>query len=80
LGSVNSAIRWWANSGISIHRTINDGRDETIVIAGIDSSDQVGFMAPLTLDSSAPTRLAFGTYRVYLTDDSGDHWRAVSRI
>jgi photosystem II stability/assembly factor-like uncharacterized protein len=70
--------QWTAGSGSDIARSDNGGNSFTAKESGIDLNDRAQFIPPLIIDRRSPNRLAFGTYRVYLTDDRGDNWRIAS--
>jgi len=72
--------QWQAGEGSGISRSDFGGDSGTFVVKqkGIDLSDRAQFIPPLALDATTPARLAFGTYRVYLTDDQGEAWRIAS--
>jgi len=46
--------------------------------AGITAGDRAQFIPPLILDPITPTKLYFGTHRLYRTDNEGVLWTAVS--
>jgi len=72
--------QWDPGTGSGISRSDVGGDNGTFVVKqkGIDLNDRAQFIPPLTLDATAPSRLAFGTYRVYLSDDQGEQWRIAS--
>ena len=70
--------QWGTGIGSGIARSDNGGTTFTVKQNGIDLSDRASFIPPLVIDRRAPNRLAFGTYRVYLTDDRGDTWKVSS--
>jgi photosystem II stability/assembly factor-like uncharacterized protein len=45
---------------------------------GIDGTDNGAFIPPLTMDSSEPDTLYFGTYRLYQTTDAAADWKPIS--
>jgi hypothetical protein len=45
---------------------------------GIDASDNGNFIPPLVMDPENPSRLYFGTFRVWQTADGADSWNAIS--
>lgn len=47
-------------------------------IAGPMASDRANWSAPLAMDPNDPTKLYFGTYRVWKTIDMGNNWTPVS--
>ena len=71
---------WHTGEGAGISRSDFGGDVGTFALKqnGIDLTDRAQFIPPLTLDATTPSRLAFGTFRVYLTDDRGEQWRPVS--
>lgn len=70
--------QWSQGTGSGISRSENSGTSFTLKQSGITVSDRAQFIPPLVMDRRTPNRLAFGTYRVYLTDDRGDNWRLAS--
>ena len=70
--------QWSQGTGSGVSRSENGGTSFTTKQSGIDVRDRAQFIPPLVMDRRAPNRLAFGTYRVYLTDDRGDNWRVAS--
>lgn len=46
--------------------------------AGIDTTDRAVFIPPMIMDPSSPSRLYFGTYRLYQTLDGANTWTAIS--
>jgi photosystem II stability/assembly factor-like uncharacterized protein len=45
---------------------------------GINTADRAGFISPLAMDPSNPSRLYFGTFRLYQTTDGAGTWIAIS--
>jgi uncharacterized protein (TIGR03437 family) len=45
---------------------------------GIDTKDRFNWPPPLAIDSSNPSRLYFGTHRVYQTVNGANSWTAIS--
>ncbi|MGC1458266.1 MAG: choice-of-anchor D domain-containing protein [Steroidobacteraceae bacterium] len=64
----------------SIYRSVTGGQDGSYVEAdaGIDSTDRIDEAPPLVMDPNQPSRLYFGTYRVYQTLDGAQSWQAIS--
>jgi photosystem II stability/assembly factor-like uncharacterized protein len=79
--TVYAEHQWRIGEGSGISRSDTGGDSGTFVLkqTGIDLNDRAQFIPPLALDATTPSRLAFGTFRVYLTDDQGEQWRAVSQ-
>lgn len=70
-------IRW---AEVQFGRPIvrRDGTGTRSRVVGIDTSDRVGFIPPLVMDPITPTKLYFGTFRLYRTIDDGLTWSAIS--
>lgn len=45
---------------------------------GISTTDRAGFIPSLVMDPVNPTKLYFGTFRLYRTTDEGASWTAIS--
>lgn len=72
--------QWGTGSGSGLARSDRSGDSGTFIVkqSGINLSDRAGFIPPLVIDPTTTNRLAFATYRVYLTDDRAEHWRVIS--
>jgi photosystem II stability/assembly factor-like uncharacterized protein len=57
----------------------SDGGSFGLRVNGIDTSEKALFIPPLIMDPINPSRLYFGTVRLYRTDDGGENWASVSQ-
>lgn len=67
---------WLTGTGGTIAR--RDATSFRARTAGITLADRVSFIPPLILDPITPTKLYFGTYRLYRTINEGGAWTAIS--
>jgi hypothetical protein len=59
-------------------RSVDGGASWTTIINGINNTDPMNFYQGYTMDPSNSSRLLFGTDRVYVTFDQGNHWTPIS--
>ncbi|MFN0158459.1 MAG: T9SS type A sorting domain-containing protein [Bacteroidota bacterium] len=81
------ATVWTEYVYLNIQKSVNSGSSWTKTMNGIPTSgggsfdgtsDRCLFIAPFTMDPSNSQRIAAGTYRVFLTTNSGTLWSAIS--
>jgi len=80
----NPSIQWFtsywncqgAGTGACIFRRAATGTG--LRVSGITSTDRAQFIPPLIMDPVTPTKLYFGTHRVYRTVDEGLSWSPIS--
>lgn len=80
----NPSIQWstsyWSCQGagacISISRRTPTGT--SVRVSGIANTDRAQFIPPLIMDPVTPTKLYFGTHRLYRTVDEGLSWAPIS--
>ncbi|MEP6494911.1 MAG: dockerin type I domain-containing protein [bacterium] len=68
--------QWSSVSGGTISR--RQGSISRTRVAGIVVGDRVQFIPPLVMDPVTPTKLYFGTFRLYRTVDEGSLWTPIS--
>jgi photosystem II stability/assembly factor-like uncharacterized protein len=61
-----------------IWKSTDAGDSWSSVVNGIDFSDRQGFMPPLVMDPSNPSRLYYGSVRVWQTLDAAASWAPIS--
>ena len=61
-----------------LFRSDDGGKTWPLLKQGIDPTDRVQFYAPFLLSPRQPGVLYFGTQRLWVSSDRGDHWAAVS--
>ena len=64
--------------GMSLEKSTDGGNTFVGVLNGINTSDRVQWVPPLTMDPSNSQRLYFGTSRVYQTNNGASSWTAIS--
>jgi hypothetical protein len=72
--------QWTPNSGSAGPRRSDNVGSSSFVLktSGINLSDSARFMPPLVMSPSDPSRLDFGTCRVYRTTNKAESWTAIS--
>jgi uncharacterized protein (TIGR03437 family) len=61
-----------------IRKSFNAGASWSAAMTGINRDDRVRLVPPLAADPSNPSRLYFGTFRVYQSTDGAGAWAAIS--
>jgi photosystem II stability/assembly factor-like uncharacterized protein len=69
--------QWKAESSFSGPRR-SDGGVFARKVNGIDVNERALFIPPLVMDPVNPSRLYFGTVRLYRTEDRAEHWTPIS--
>jgi len=71
----------WAETQWSVGGAVNIFRQDGVAsarrAAGISSSDRAQFIPPLVMDPINPSKLYFGTFRLYQTANEGVSWTAL---
>jgi hypothetical protein len=75
---VNPNIVYGETQGYNLQRSDDDGRTFHSKLNGINTSDPANFYIFYTLDPSNPSRLLYGTNRVYESTNRGDNWHPIS--
>ncbi|PHP67725.1 hypothetical protein CSC94_08520 [Zhengella mangrovi] len=72
--------QWQQNASYSGPRRNDTGNGGTYFLkkTGINAGDRGQFIPPLRMSPTTPTRVYFGTYRLYRSTNQGDAWTAVS--
>jgi photosystem II stability/assembly factor-like uncharacterized protein len=68
--------QWSSTTGGTISR--KQGNISRTRVTGITIGDRVQFIPPLIMDPVTPTKLYFGTFRLYRTIDEGVQWTPIS--
>ena len=64
--------------GMSLEKSTDGGNNFVGALNGINTSDRVQWVPPLTMDPLNSQRLYFGTSRVYQTNNGAGTWTAIS--
>lgn len=71
--------QWQPGNGFAgPRRRSTAGGGFQLMMNGITATDRALFIPPLVMDAARPSRLLFGTYRLYETRNSGQQWTAIS--
>ena len=70
--------QWSVTSGTVGNIFRRDGIGLTRRATGIGTTDRASFIPPLVMDPVNPSKLYFGTYRLYRTTNEGQLWTAIS--
>ena len=62
----------------SVRRSDNGGRSFRLIAGGLDASDRVQFYPPLVADPNQPDTIYLGTYRLWRSQDGGEHWLPIT--
>lgn len=64
--------------GSSVRRSDDGGQTFRLISEGLDVADRVQFYPPFLADPNQPDTLYLGTYRVWRSQDGGEHWQPLS--
>lgn len=71
--------QWNNGQGSAVSRSDSGGGNSFVPkTAGISTSDRASFIPPLVMDPGNSNRLAFGTERIYLTENRAESWSPIS--
>jgi uncharacterized protein (TIGR03437 family) len=62
----------------SVRRSDDGGQTFRLISEGLDEADLVQFYPPFLSDPNQPDTLYLGTYRVWRSQDGGEHWQPLS--
>ena len=62
----------------NLYRSLNGGDSFSFSGSGISGSDRNCFLPPYLIDPQDPSRMLYGTYRIYRSLDGGSTWNVLS--
>lgn len=75
----NTNVLYAETQGINLYKSVDGGQSFVISINGItETSDDVLFIKPFTMDPNQPQRLWTGGRRLWRTDNGANSWQAAS--